>query len=81
MDREMESQLRELMAELLRMPQNEITGTLTMKETDSWDSLKHMELIVTLEETFDVQLTADEIITMLDMEGITKVLTDKGVLN
>jgi acyl carrier protein len=77
----MDKQLMKLMAELLRVPQNEITDTLTMNETDSWDSLKHMELVVTLEETFDVQLTADEIITMLDMKGITKVLTEKGALN
>lgn len=77
----MENQLRKLMAELLRIPQSEITDTLAMKQTDSWDSLKHMELVVTLEETFDVQLTSDEIITMLDMEGITRVLTEKGALN
>ena len=77
----MENQLRKLMAELLRMPQSEITDTLAMKQTDSWDSLKHMELVVTLEETFDVQLTSDEIITMLDMAGITRVLAEKGALN
>jgi len=76
-----ESKLNQLLAELLRLSANEITDTLSMKDTDAWDSLKHMELIVSIEETFDIQLTADEIVTMLDVKEIKNILTKKGALN
>jgi acyl carrier protein len=77
----MENKLNQLMAELLRLPQSEITDSLNMKDSDVWDSLKHMELIVSIEDAFDVQLTSDEIVNMLDVAQIKNILASKGALN
>lgn len=77
----MNQQLTILMAELFRMQESEITDTLTMKDTEIWDSLKHMELIVSIEEEFNVQLTADEIVNMLNVKEIKQILEKRGIKN
>ena len=52
-----------------------------MKKVDAWDSLKHMELIVALEQAFDVELTFDEIVAMQSVREIKRVLEERSVLN
>lgn len=73
----MEEKLKELMSDLFKMKKEEISDSLTMKDTDVWDSLKHMELIVSIEETFNVQLSADEIVAMQDVKAIKIILAEK----
>lgn len=75
----MDEKVEGLLAEVLQIPATKITDDLTMQESDAWDSLKHMELIVALEEAFDVQLTFDEIVSMRSVREIKRVLGEKGV--
>jgi len=77
----MNDTLTRLMADLLRLEEKEITDTLTMEESDVWDSLKHMELIVSIEDTFNVELQPEEIVTMLSVKAIREVLNKKGIVN
>ena len=72
-------QLKKIMADVLRMPEEEVTDDLSIKDTDKWDSLKHMELVVTIEQTFGIRLTANEIVSMVNMSEIKRVLKNKGV--
>lgn len=71
--------LKKLIAEVLRVKEKEINDDLSITKTEVWDSLKHMELIVVIEENFAIQLTADEIIAMVNMKEIKRVLKKKGV--
>jgi acyl carrier protein len=75
----MEEKLSELLADLFRMNQEEITDSLAMKDVDVWDSLKHMELIVAIESQFGIDLTIDEITAMRSVKEIRRVLKEKGV--
>lgn len=75
----MERKLIELIANLLELEQSQITDVLSMKDTDVWDSLKHMELVVSIEQSFGVELTFDEIVAMQNVEKIKGVLRGKGV--
>ena len=71
--------LEELLAELLQIPVAQVTDDLTMKDLDVWDSLKHMEVIASLEQQFDLQFTFDEIVSMRSVGDIKRVLSKKGV--
>lgn len=75
----MKQKLKDLMAELFKMQQEEITDSLIMKDIDVWDSLKHMELIVSIEEMFGIELTFDEIVAMQTFKEIKRILKEKGV--
>ena len=71
--------VEELLADLLQVPVTKITADLAMRDLDVWDSLKHMELIATLEQQFDLQLSFDEIVAMRSVGDIKRVLSSKGV--
>ena len=75
----MDDRVETLLAEILQVPRSKITDDLAMKDVDAWDSLKHMELIVALEEAFNIQLTFDEIIAMQSVREIKRVTAERGV--
>lgn len=75
----MDEKLEGRLAEVLQIPKAKVTDDLQMTDVDAWDSLKHMELIVSLEEAFGVQLTFDEIVQMRSVREIKRVLRARGV--
>ena len=75
----MEQKLKDLMAELFRMKEDEITDDLTMEHSDVWDSLKHMELVLSIEQAFGIELALEEIVAMLRFKDIKWVLKEKGI--
>lgn len=74
----MDEKVEGLLAEVLQVPAAEINDDLSMKDVEAWDSLKHMELVVSLEQTFGLQLTFDEIVAMQSVGEIKRVMRGKG---
>jgi acyl carrier protein len=70
--------LHAVIAEVLRLPPDSVTSATAMRTTGTWDSLRHMELVVTIEEQFGVQLTGGEIAEMTDVGAIEQVLSRHG---
>jgi acyl carrier protein len=68
------------MADVLKMAETDITDNLTIDDFEAWDSLKHMDLVVSIEQAFNIELTFDEIIIMTSVVAIKRVLNDRGVL-
>lgn len=71
--------VEQLLADVLQIPVTEVTDQLAMTDLDVWDSLKHIELIASLEEQLGVQLTFDDIVAMRSVGDIKRVLSNKGV--
>ncbi len=69
--------VRKLVAEVFQIRESDITLETNMKDIDSWDSLTHMELIVSLEDEFGIEFTADEIMEMTDVAKIEKIVGEK----
>ena len=49
----------------------------TLTKDGKWDSLKHVELIVSLEEEFQVRFSTAETVKMISVEKLTAVLEQK----
>ena len=45
-----------------------------------WDSLAHLALVSELEREFDVELTPDEVLEMVNVRIIEEILAARGVL-
>ncbi|HET6854502.1 MAG TPA: acyl carrier protein [Pyrinomonadaceae bacterium] len=71
--------MEQLLADVLQIPVAEVTDQLAMTDLDVWDSLKHIELIASLEEQLNVQLSFDDIVAMRSVGDIKRVLSSKGV--
>lgn len=77
----MDGEIERVLAEVLQIPATMITDDLSMKDTEAWDSLKHMELIVSLEQSFDTQLSFDDIVAMKSVGEIKRVLRERSAVS
>lgn len=75
----MKDRVKEIMAIIFDKDVNSITDDASPDNIDLWDSLHHMNLIVSLEEEFEVQFTDDELIEMMNLPLILEVLKEKGI--
>ena len=76
----MADKLKSIIADVLRISSEEIADDLTMKQTSAWDSLKHMELVVALEQEFGTEFTFEEIATMQSVADIKIVIESRNLL-
>ena len=53
--------------------------TTPLKNLEGWDSLKHVMLIVGLENTFQTNLSAEDIQRMTSVAEICQVFAERGI--
>jgi len=70
--------ITKLIARVLRLPESKVVDSLHMRDAETWDSLKHMELIVAIEQACQIELTGDEIADMVSVGAIRQVLAKRG---
>jgi len=75
----MNARLASILADVFDLRANQIGPELTKSDVGSWDSLRQMDLVVTLENEFGISLEIQDIISMDSVENIIKVLESKGV--
>ena len=73
------TKLAELLKVVFNLTDKEFDETLTQDDITSWDSLKHMELVIALEKKYDLTLKVEEIIEMNSISTILKILKRKGI--
>jgi acyl carrier protein len=54
-----------------------VSNDISQLNCEKWDSLNHLNLIVELENEFDISLEPEEIVTMKDLEIITQIVIEK----
>lgn len=76
----MDKRLAALLAEVFGMREADIHPGLAKDDVGSWDSLKQMDLVVTLEREYDISLEIPDILRMVSVAGIVDSLKEKGVI-
>ena len=71
-----EDRVKSVMSAVFEMQVEHLTEDSSPDTIESWDSLKHMNLVVALEEEFNVEFTDDNIIELINMKLIMVVLLD-----
>ena len=75
----MANTLYQVLGDVLGIGINAVKDDLSMDYEDRWDSLKHMEVVVGLEEAFGLTLEADEIVAITSLAAIKDLLIAKGI--
>lgn len=70
--------LDKIFVEILKLNPAEISDELTIEQVESWDSLKHMDLIVAIEEALGIMFSGDEIAEMTSIGAIRKIVSAKN---
>lgn len=75
----MNKRLAEVLAEVFGLREAEIQPDLQKSEVGTWDSLKQMDLVMSLEREYGIALDIPDILRMTSVAEIMAVLNDKGV--
>lgn len=75
----MDNRLAGILVEVFRLKESEIHPDLKKNDVGSWDSLKQMDLVMTLENEYGITLAIPDIIRMVTVGEIVRILKEKGV--
>jgi acyl carrier protein len=75
----MNQRLAEVLAEVFGLREVDIQPNLQKTEVGTWDSLKQMDLVMSLEREYGIALDIPDILRMTSVAEIMAVLNDKGV--
>lgn len=69
----------EIVAEVLEVDAGQVSDTATPATLDNWTSLRHLQLVVTLEEVYGLSFSHREIKSFRSIGDIRAALTSNGV--
>lgn len=72
----MEHRVKQIMAEIIGIDMDSINDQTSPDTVPEWDSLKHMQLIVALEEEFSIEILDEYIDEMMNLDRIIGVLEE-----
>lgn len=74
-----DAKIQQIMADVFNISVNGITEESSQDTVEAWDSLKHLDLVVALEEEFDISIPVEEIGTMVSFKLVSFIV--KELLN
>jgi acyl carrier protein len=76
----MRDRVRQTMATVWNVPAADIPEDADTTSLPSWDSLRHMELMLELEMSFGVRIPADELPELTSVGAIEEALREHGAV-
>lgn len=70
----MRERIKVVMAQIFNVDIDTITEESSPESIDRWDSLKHMQLILAIEDEFDITFSDDEIPNLLTTRAIEETV-------
>lgn len=74
-----ENELKEVLSKVFDTDIVNITEDASPDTVDSWDSLRHLNLVLALEEAFDIEFTEDQTIEIASYQLIKTILKEHGI--
>jgi acyl carrier protein len=68
------TRVNQILADTFKISLEDTAKNLGMNDVNNWDSLSHMNLIVTIEEEFNIELSGDEIAEMVTFDQIKEII-------
>jgi len=70
-------QIKDIMAQVFEKPVGDLPERPSVENLPQWDSLRHITLILALEETFNIQLSETEIVDIQSLDDIQEIIQQK----
>jgi acyl carrier protein len=72
-------QLQDTIAQTFQIPVANVMATSRAGDIAAWDSLGHVTLMMSLEQTFDIQLDVEDFPTLNSVPAILAFLKTRGI--
>ena len=73
------AQLQDALATTLKVSAKDITDTTKDEDIPAWDSLGHVNVMMTLEQTFDIALDVEDFPKLTSVPAIIDYLKAQGI--
>ena len=70
--------LYQLIADVLGLPVEDITDESSPDTLSEWDSITHLNLVMAVEEAFEVQMTPEDALELNSVKLLRLFLEEKG---
>ena len=71
------ARIKKIISEVLEIDEEMISGEFSPNHISNWDSMRHMKIIISLEEEYGIMFEADEITKMLNFDKICEAIAAK----
>ena len=69
-------QVRQVAADVFNVPVDQVRHDATRDDIAEWDSLRHINLVIALEQTFGIQFSPEHMEQMLSLELVTLIVRE-----
>ena len=73
---DIQARVRSIMSKVFGVDEGEITPDASQDTLEKWDSLRHMNLIVALEEEFGITLQDEQVLELLNYALVCEVVKE-----
>ena len=75
MKKSIEDTVIEIVGRVMDVPKSDINDDSSPNNIDAWDSLRHFNLVVELEESYGIEFNEDDIVEMLSVKSIIEKIS------
>ena len=72
-----EERLKKVIAAVTNIPPDEIPDNASAETLEAWDSLRHMTIILSLEEEFSIEFNDDEVTELISLNSLCDSISKK----
>ena len=72
-----DSKLKKIFSKVLKVPLEEINDKTSPNNCSSWDSFNMIQLVIEIENEFDVKLEISEIVTIKSFGDVSSIIESK----
>jgi acyl carrier protein len=73
---DIKEKITKVMSAVFEVPVEEISEDSSSDSIESWDSLKHLNLIIALEEEFDINIPDEEVGNLINFKLIELIVNE-----
>jgi acyl carrier protein len=73
------TQMRDLIAEYLKLPPTQLSDTAGLGETPGWDSFTQLSIMIELEQRFGIPITDETIRAYSNLAAIARLEQEMGL--
>jgi len=66
--------VRQIVSDVFAVPLERVDATSSPETIEAWDSMQHLNLVLAVEDTFDLQFTPEEMELMRNVKQIVTVV-------
>ena len=75
----MKDELKKIVSDTIGVPEELMSEESSVENLETWDSLAHLNIIMSLEQVFGIAISPMEAIEMTSLGSMRRVLRDRGI--